>query len=231
MSWQMSWMTTADALALIVSIGLWIGFGWLIEHSRWAPRMLTAAVNGQRLAWMRMAMDRDFRIVDATLIGNLMHSISFLASASLIILGVVAAALGGVGADMELVQQKIPFLRPESAEQIEVKLVLIGVIFIYSFLNFTWSLQQFNYCCIMLGASPRETIPDAEKSAFAGRAARLLARGGRSFNRGLRGFYFALAGIGWFVHPLALVGATLAVVLILARREFISVTRHEMIDR
>jgi uncharacterized membrane protein len=179
---------------------------------------------------MRIAMDRDFRIVDATLLGMLMHSISFLASAALIILGVVAAALGAVGTDAELVQQKIPFLRPETAEQIEVKLVLIGVIFIYSFLNFTWSLQQFNYCCIMLGASPRETVPDAEKTLFAERVGRLLSRGGRSFNRGLRGFYFALAGLGWFIHPLALVGATLAVVLILGRREFLSVTRREMMD-
>jgi len=228
MAW---WFTSGDIAALIATVALWIGFAYVVDHSRWAPVGLTAAVNAQRLAWMRMAMDRDFRIVDATILGNLMHSISFLASAALIILGVIAAALGAVGTDLEMVQQKIPFLKPETAAQIEVKLVLIGVIVIYSFLNFTWSLQQFNYCCIMLGASPRETVPEAEKEAFAGRAARLLARGGRNFNRGLRGFYYALAGLGWFVHPLALVGATLAVILILGRREFFSVTRRELMDR
>lgn len=231
MSWATSWLTPGDVAALFVSAALWFGFGYVVEHSRWSKASLTAAVNVQRLAWMRMAMDRDFRIVDATLIGSLMHSISFLASAALIILGVIAAALGAVGTDMEMVQQKIPFLRPESAEEIEVKLLLLGVIFIYSFLNFTWSLQQFNYCCILLGASPRETVPAAEKEAFAQRAGRLLARGGRSFSRGLRGFYFALAGLGWFVHPLALVVASVAVVLILARREFLSVTRIEMLGR
>jgi uncharacterized membrane protein len=47
----------------------------------------------------------------------------------------------------------------------------------------------------------------------------------------LRGFYFALAGIGWFIHPLALVGAALVVTLILGRREFFSVSRYEMLDR
>ena len=227
----MEWLPSGDAVALIVALGLWVGFEFLIEHSRWAPRTLTAAVNGQRRAWMRLAMDRDFRIVDATLLGNLMHSISFLASASLIILGVIGAALGAVGTDMELVQQKIPFLRPETAAEIETKLVLIGVIFIFSFLNFTWSLQQFNFCCILLGASPRETISDAAKETYANRVARLANRGGRSFSRGLRGFYYALAGIGWFIHPLALIGASVLVTLILGRREFFSVSRHEMLDR
>lgn len=227
----MTWLTYGDAIGLIVAVAMWVGFGYVVDHSPWSARSLTTAVNKQRYAWMRMAMDRDFKIVDATLVGMLMHSISFLASAALIILGVVAAALGAVGTDAELVQQKIPFLRPETAEQIEVKLLLIGIIFIYSFLNFTWSLQQFNYCCIMLGASPRETVSETEKTLFAERTGRLLSRGGRSFNRGLRGFYFALAGLGWFVHPLALVGATLAVVLILGRREFFSITRREMMDR
>ncbi len=226
----MTWLTYGDAIGLIVAVAMWVGFGYVVDHSPWSARSLTTAVNKQRYAWMRMAMDRDFKIVDATLVGMLMHSISFLASAALIILGVVAAALGAVGTDAELVQQKIPFLRPETAEQIEVKLLLIGIIFIYSFLNFTWSLQQFNYCCIMLGASPRETVSETEKTLFAERTGRLLSRGGRSFNRGLRGFYFALAGLGWFVHPLA-VGATLAVVLILGRREFFSITRREMMDR
>ncbi len=227
----MTWLSYADAAALVVSILMWVGFGYVVDHSPWSARTLTTAVNKQRYAWMRVAMDRDFKIVDATLVGMLMHSISFLASAALIILGVVAAALGAVGTDAELVQQKIPFLRPETAEQIEVKLVLIGTIFIYSFLNFTWSLQQFNYCCILMGAAPRETVSEQDKARFAERLGRLLSRGGRSFNRGLRGFYFALAGLGWFVHPLALVAATLAVVLILGRREFLSVTRREMMDR
>jgi uncharacterized membrane protein len=227
----MDWFPSADAAAVVVTIAMWVGFEIVIEHSRWADRTLTAAVNGQRRTWMRQCMDRDFRIVDATLFGNLMHSISFLASASLIVLGVVGAALGAVGTDMELVQQKIPFLRPETAAEIETKLVLIAVIFIFSFLNFTWSLQQFNFCCILLGASPRETITDAQKEVYATRVARLANRGGRSFSRGLRGFYFALAGIAWFIHPLALVAAALLVTLILGRREFFSVSRYEMLDR
>ena len=163
MAW---WLSYGDIAALIATVGLWIFFAYVVDHSRWASRSLTAAVNAQRMVWMRIAMDRDFRIVDATILGNLMHSISFLASAALIILGVIAAALGAVGSDMELVQQKIPFLKPESADQIEIKLVLIGIIIVYSFLNFTWSLQQFNYCNIMLGAAPRETVSGAEKDAY-----------------------------------------------------------------
>ena len=44
------------------------------------------------------------------------------------------------------------------------------------------------------------------------------------FNRGLRGFYFATALLAWFIHPVALIAASVWVVLVLYRREFHSRT-------
>ena len=64
------WLPSADAAALVASIAMWVGFEIVIDHSRWAARTLTAAVNAQRHAWMRQCMDRDFRIVDATLMAT-----------------------------------------------------------------------------------------------------------------------------------------------------------------
>lgn len=226
----MSWLPPGDAAALIASVALWVGFTVIIEHSRWTPQTLTAIVNGRRLVWMREAMDRDFRITDVSLLTTLMNSVSFFASASLILLGAAAAALGTVSHGFEEVQAAIPFIKMASRALVEFKLLLIGVIFIYSFLNFTWSIQQFNYCCILLGSAPPHFAPDSDKHSYAKKAARLNALGARSFNRGLRGYYFALAALGWFFDPLLLVGGTVAVVLILARREFYSHTRQVMRD-
>jgi uncharacterized membrane protein len=45
-------------------------------------------------------------------------------------------------------------------------------------------------------------------------------------NSGVRAYYFAFAAFGWFVHPLVFVGATLLMVLILARRQLASPTAH-----
>jgi uncharacterized membrane protein len=40
----------------------------------------------------------------------------------------------------------------------------------------------------------------------------------------LRAYYFALAALGWFVHPLVFIAAILWIVLVLLRRQFLSHT-------
>ena len=47
-----------------------------------------------RRLWMRRMVERDNRIVDSQIVGNLMRSASFFASAPLIIIGALLAALG-----------------------------------------------------------------------------------------------------------------------------------------
>jgi uncharacterized membrane protein len=56
------------------------------------------------------------------------------------------------------------------------------------------------------------------------RAARMSDIATRHFNSGVRAYYFGLAALAGFVHPWLLVGATALVVLVLARREFLSAT-------
>ncbi|HBC06203.1 MAG TPA: hypothetical protein DC046_01315, partial [Rhodospirillaceae bacterium] len=55
-------------------------------------------------------------------------------------------------------------------------------------------------------------------------AATILSRAQDNFNRGLRSYYFALALLPWFIHPLMLFGTTVWVLLVLYRRDFRSVT-------
>ncbi len=220
-------LPVADGAALLVVFALWQGFSLLMDHSRWSKDSLTASVNALRLAWMTRVVERENRITDSALIANLMHSVSFFASTTVIILGGIAALLGGAGRSYDSFEG-IPFLPPVSKELFELKLTVLLLIFIYSFLKFTWSLRQFNYCCILIGGAPPAEVSADEKARFANRAARVNVLGARSFNEGLRGYYFALAGLGWFVHPVAFVAAAVAVVLILWRREFHSRTRRAL---
>jgi uncharacterized membrane protein len=56
------------------------------------------------------------------------------------------------------------------------------------------------------------------------RAARISDIATRHFNSGIRAYYFALAALGWFVHPWLLIAASVFVLLVLWRREFHSAT-------
>jgi len=219
--------TPLDILALTTVAVLWVGFAWLVERSHWAERSLTTAVNRQRLEWMLRLTRREVRIVDSALLGNLMRSMSFFASATVIILGGVAAMLGSADRGYEALRS-IPVLPAVSRELFEEKVLLLGLIFIYSFLQFTWGMRQFNYCCILVGGAPFPSDPEPDREAFARTAARVTELGARSFNQGLRGYYFALATLGWFFHPVAFMAGGMAVVLILWRREFHSKTRRAL---
>jgi uncharacterized membrane protein len=59
--------------------------------------------------------------------------------------------------------------------------------------------------------------------------ATLLTLAVTSFNGGLRAYYFALAALTWLAGPLFFIAATIAVVLVLLRRQFLSRTAETVI--
>lgn len=62
------------------------------------------------------------------------------------------------------------------------------------------------------------------------RTTRLFEAAGRHFNRGQRAFFFALGYLGWFIGPLVLIGTTIAVVVVIWRRQFASDARQAVFD-
>ena len=54
---------------------------------------------------------------------------------------------------------------------------------------------------------------------------------GRHFNRGQRAFFFALGYLGWFISPWLLMVTSVAVAVVLWRRQFASDSRRALIER
>ncbi|MDX1655421.1 MAG: DUF599 family protein [Candidatus Competibacteraceae bacterium] len=214
-------VTPSDALALGWFLFCWIGYALAADRLRAGRSSLMRATRAYREAWMRGMLEREVRIGDTNLVGHLMHSVSFFASTTIIIIGGLIAMLGAVDQTLA-VTDTLSFTVSGSREALELKLLLLLVIFTYAFFKFTWSLRQFNYCCILIGAAPN-CFPDQDSLvAYARRAARLNALAGDHFNRGLRAYYFGLAILAWFVHPWLFMAVSAFVVAVLYRREFAS---------
>lgn len=91
-------------------------------------------------------------------------------------------------------------------------------------------MRHFNYLSIMIGAAPAsDALPEWSKT-FAERAAKVSSKATNTFNRGLRAYYFGLAFLSWFLHPLVFILATVLVVGVLYRREFKSGMLRELGD-
>ena len=219
-------LTLLDCIALALFALCWAGYAAVVDRvPSIHARSVIAAMDEHRRRWMRMALLRENRIADISIIGNLMTSTSFLANTSIFILGGLVALLGApeIG---QRVFGAVPFAAvPEGAVAWEIRLFLLIFIFVRAFFELTWALRQFNYastCIGALGLGP-------EWTAQADVAAQVANRGARHFNTGLRAYYFGLAALAWIVHPVALMLSSLLVLSELHRREFRSVVRDALL--
>ena len=212
-------LAVADWLALAVFFACWGGYAWFSEHSRWAALGLIGKSHEYRLQWALRLLEREMRVTDSTLIGNLMSSVSFYANTTIYIIAGLIAALGaadkllGVAADL-------PFAGTGSRELLELKLVLLLGSFVFAYFKFTWALRQFNLFSILLGAAPTGRAGEPGIDAYATRLAAVNSLAGDDFNRGIRAYYFGLAAAGWLLSPVLVIGLCAVVAIVLYRRDY-----------
>ena len=178
---------------------------------------LSIIMNMQRRRWVANASRRDHPF-DAILAGNIMGSVSFLASTAVLLILAIFALFGQVPALMDALNS-LTLDRVYTSADIQLHLLVMLAMFVLAFFAFTLSLRQFNHFCIMLGAMDHsEPTSDEELDAIT----RMNALGARNFNTGIRAYYFSVATVAWFVSEWLPVAASIATVLILAHREFFS---------
>ena len=214
--------TVLDYVAFVYFLVAWSGYNAAADHGRWERHGVTAAMDHYRMAWMREMLGRELRMVDTQIVGNLISGIGFFASATILLVGGLVAVLGAaeqaIGALAEL-----PFAVATTRPVWEIKVLLLIGLFVYAFFKFAWAYRLYNYCSILIGAAPplgpeAKWTEDAE--AHAQRTVAIVNRASRHFNRGLRAYFFALAALGWFVHPWLMILAATWVDFVLYRREF-----------
>ena len=222
-------LSTVDWLSLAVFFASWAGYAWFSEHSRWGADGLIGTSRNFRLQWAYGMLARDIRVMDSTLIGNLMTSVSFYANTTIYIIAGLVAALGA-SEKLLSVTAELPFAGVGNRELLEIKLMLLLASFVFAYFKFTWSLRQFNLLSILVGAAPLGKAGETGIDNYARKVAGANNLAGDDFNRGIRAYYFGLAASGWLLHPLALAGLALGVLVVLYRRDYRSPALHVLRD-
>lgn len=210
-----------DAAALLALVLGWILSGWFIENPPARRPSVSLLMQDYRRDWMRTFVTRQPRIFDATLIDSLRQGTAFFASASMIAIGGGVALIGNAAAVQRLADD-LPLATP--GPDVALKMLPVILLLANALLKFVWAHRLFGYCSILMAAVPNDP---GDPLAFhrAGQAAEINITAAKSFNRGLRSIYFALAALGWLLGPWGLlVGATLSTGVLL-RREFRSQSR------
>ena len=216
-----------DLWAVTFLVFAWLGIGWCVEHPPTHYPSVSRIMQSYRREWMRQFVSRQPRIFDATIMDSLRQGTSFFASACMIAIGGGVALIGntdrlqGVASDLSLLS--------DATAVWEVKILTTLLFVTNAMLKFVWSHRLFGYCAILMAAVPNDPS-DPAAYPRAAQAAEVNIHAARSFNRGLRSVYFALAALGWLLGPWGLAAATLATVFVTLRREFASRSRRILID-
>ena len=214
-----------DYLSVAWFLFAWFGFNLLIDISPLRHRTLSASMEGYRRDWMRTMTTRQVRIMDTAIMSGLQQGTAFFASTALIAIGGSFALLDSTDTILQLAGDlDIPVAQSRAVW--EVKVLGLMLILAYAFFKFGWAYRLFNYCSIIMGSVPETGWADeAYIKQVANQAGELNVLAGRHFNRGQRALFFAIAFLGWFAGPAAFAVTTLAVLLVLMRRQFASRSR------
>lgn len=215
--------STADWIALALFLVGWVGYSLLADRAARSERGLRGVTAKLRDDWGRQMVDRDNRIADAALTGNLMTSVSFYANTTIYIIAGLIAVAGTLDQLIKFTED-LPFARQQTKSLLEAKLFLMIAIFIFAYFKFTWALRQYNFLSILIGAAPPHDASEPVLDSHARRFAALSTLSGDEFNRGIRAYYFGFAALAWFVAPAVFMAFTLLILAVLYRRDFRSAT-------
>ncbi|WP_371932852.1 DUF599 domain-containing protein [Roseibium sp. MMSF_3544] len=229
-SFAMHALSNLDLAAAIWFLVAWFGYDLIVELSPLSKRTLSHAMDDYRRGWMISMCSREVRIMDTSIMSGLQQGTAFFASTALLAIGGGFALLEATDRIVQIAGDlSIPV---ETSRALwEVKVLGLMLIFAYSFFKFGWAYRLFNYASIVMGAVPeRETSDSREAQKVGLQAADLIVLAGRHFNRGQRALFFAIGFLGWFAGPFAFALATLAVLVVLLRRQFASRARAAVLS-
>ncbi|MBU1620616.1 MAG: DUF599 domain-containing protein [Gammaproteobacteria bacterium] len=213
-------LTLLDLIAVIWFLSLWIGYTVVAKRKAKILSCLSFELRRKRNDWMKQMLNRDNKMADVALISTLERNVSFFASSTLLILAGLLTALASSGSISEVLSYLTPWTA-QNKETVQMKILFLAVIYVFAFFQFTWSLRQYGFGGVLIGAAPdgREMTSE-EQALYANRTAKVIDQAGHSFNYGLRSIYFSLATLSWFLDPRLFMATSVLVLLIMKHREF-----------
>ncbi|WP_245863756.1 DUF599 family protein [Caulobacter mirabilis] len=211
-------MPPFDLVVFVFFVLCWLFYEPLFKRLA-RGSLLNSDMTVIRGAWMGQMSSREIRLLDANLLGHALNSASFFASSNLLLIAAAAGALFGGESTFRSVSS-LEVIKTSSRWLFEGQLALVMLVLSRGLLDFIWAIRQMNYSLAIMGATPEgENVDPGTQAAYAAAATRVLNPALSSFNRGVRGYYFALAAAAWLFGPIAFTAATLGAIVLLVWRQ------------
>jgi uncharacterized membrane protein len=209
----------------LVAFALLFAAWWLYSPilSLFGRGTLNAQLGIVRLRWMRLSTQRAQRPFDAILLNQIINSVAFFGSASLIVLAALLGTFANVSS-VHAVLSQLHFVAPMSIELLAANLSVVVLILGISFFAFTYSLRKLIYTVALSGGLPDQAEETPQSTIQIEATATVLTEAVRSFNNGIRGYYYAVAALFLLLGPVPCIIATCTVMAMLFYRQTLTAT-------
>ncbi len=211
-------MVMIDIFSCLFIFCLWGGYTYYERKKR--EESIMGHIHDYRKEWMKQMLKRDLRMPDTAIVTMLGRSNTIFASTSVALMAALMTAMASYDSLYQAFG-KLSYSWPTTKLQWELKFSLLICVIVYGLFKFIWSLRQFNFAAVMIGAAPPASEANTQEAQQLGHnTVRVIEKGMNNFSNGLRSYYFGIALMAWIIHPLLGMVAASIVVFTLYRREF-----------
>src|SRR5260221_11914972 len=145
--------TTLNIAALALYFFIWAGYEILFDSGFRRPDSLNSKMVMVRNAWAARILTRDTSLVDSNLVGHTIHTATFMASTTVLIL---AGLLGVLGSSARIYSavSSISMIIATDQRPFVWKIGLVVVIFVYTLLRIHRAVRPFNYFFANISSAP-----------------------------------------------------------------------------
>lgn len=215
------------ALAIGLIIISWSGYSHFLKFL--GHGTLNSRLELARYQWITEMTGRDAKPFDAVLLGHIVHSVGFFGSATLIVLAGVLTAFISLDKFHKAVSG-FPYIQTTSFELFTLQYSFLVLVLVVCFFSFTYALRKLIYAISLVGALPDGTNENPVNMRLVGYTATVLSESLKTFNFGIRGYYYAVASLFLFISPWLCVLVTLITTFVLVYRQMATTTSRAIID-
>lgn len=174
-------------------------------------------INIIRRTWVENMLKPGNTIVAVQSFRNIHMAASFLASSSIVFIGSILYLIFNIEQTSGIVTGRGTITLPDY--MVFLKLITLMVMFLITLLNFSLCIRLLNYLVILIGASP-ETIEETMGGSAVDYITAMFSRAGIHYTFGIRGFYYTVPLIAWFLGSWLFITLTLLVLFLTLRLDY-----------
>ena len=194
----------------------WLGYSKILRIFKREP--LNNQLIVARSRWIKSLSSRAALPFDAILLGHIVNSVTFFGSATLIVLAGIFSAF----VNLDNFHRTVAELHINEATSFEMfawQFSLLAVVISVCFFSFTYALRKMVYVIALVAALPSDEPTSCDQEGMVRHTTTVLTEAVKTFNFGIRGYYYSISALFLMLSPLASIIASSFVTVILIYRQ------------